>query len=303
MATVHLLLAMALSTGVARAFLLPHAQLFSSCGLGTVGRGLGGLGSPLPSVMNSKILDTRMQMLPRSSMDWGAEVKGLRGRVCLVTGASQGIGKGIAIALGEQGATVYFTGRSMERLKDTSAEIEKRGGKPVPLEVDHAEQAQIEALFAKIREDEGKLDILVNNCYAAVDGIFNKTTRGQKFWERDLSWFDRVNNVGLKAHFTASQLAVPLMLPHSTRAKPGLIVHISSFGGLIYLFDVAYGVGKGKASSVLLHSCSVARAQCQLCALHTHLPEKARVTRFSFLFLAGLLPLTVPPAPALHQRP
>lgn len=182
--------------------------------------------------------------LTAPSMKWGPTVKELQGRVCLVTGASQGIGKGIAIALGEQGATVYITGRNLERLEATAAEIEKRGGKPVHVQVDHAKQSEIEELFAKIKAEEGKLDILVNNCYDGVDGIFNNNTRGTKFWERDLSWFDKVNNVGLKAHFTASQLAVPLMLPHSTKSKPGLIVHVSSVGGLTYLFDVAYGVGK-----------------------------------------------------------
>mmetsp|Transcript_2219 Transcript_2219/g.4031 ORF Transcript_2219/g.4031 Transcript_2219/m.4031 type:complete len:401 (-) Transcript_2219:71-1273(-) len=178
------------------------------------------------------------------AMEWGPAVKELQGKVCVVTGASKGLGKGIAIALGEQGATVYITGRSLERLEPTADEIKKRGGKPVPVQVDHEKQAEIEALFAKIKEEEGKVDILINNCFAAIDGIFGNETRGTKFWERDLSWFDTVNNVGLKAHFLASQLAVPLMLPHSTKSKPGLIVHVSSLGGLVYLFDVAYGVGK-----------------------------------------------------------
>mmetsp|Transcript_102185 Transcript_102185/g.192278 ORF Transcript_102185/g.192278 Transcript_102185/m.192278 type:complete len:403 (-) Transcript_102185:99-1307(-) len=188
---------------------------------------------------------TSFQMqLGANAMQWGPAVKELQGKVCVVTGASTGIGKGIAIALGEQGATVYITGRSLERLQATAAEIEKRGGKPVPVQVDHAHQAEIVAFFAKIKDEEGKIDVLVNNCYAAVEGILGNKTRGLKFWERDLSWFDTVNNVGLKAHFTASQLAVPLMLPHSTKSKPGLIVHVSSAGGLTYLFDVAYGVGK-----------------------------------------------------------
>eukprot|EP00802_Teleaulax_amphioxeia_P014900 Tamp_14979.p1 GENE.Tamp_14979~~Tamp_14979.p1 ORF type:complete len:404 (-),score=63.82 Tamp_14979:371-1426(-) len=177
-------------------------------------------------------------------MDWGPQVRGLEGKVCLVTGASTGIGQGIATALGEQGAKVYITSRSLGRLEATAAAIRERGGIPVPMQVDHSQQDEIEGLFKKISQDEGKLDILVNNCFAAIDGIFNSETRGLKFWERDLSWFDTVNNVGLKAHFVASQLAVPLMLQSSSKSNPGLIVHVSSVGGLVYLFDVAYGVGK-----------------------------------------------------------
>jgi dehydrogenase/reductase SDR family member 1 len=200
--------------------------------------------APQRPLARGRRLHAALGRRPLAAMDWGPQVRGLPGKVCLVTGASKGIGKGIATALGEQGAKVYITGRSLERLEATAAAIRERGGTPVPVCVDHSEQAEIEALFKKISEEEGKLDILVNNCFAAVDGIFNNQTRGQKFWERDLSWFDVVNNVGLKAHFIASQLAIPLMLPSSTKGSPGLIVHVSSFGGLLYLFDVAYGVGK-----------------------------------------------------------
>ena len=73
---------------------------------------------------------------------------------------------------------MYITSRSLGRLEATAAAIRERGGIPVPMQVDHSQQDEIEGLFKKISQDEGKLDILVNNCFAAIDGIFNSETRG-----------------------------------------------------------------------------------------------------------------------------
>ena len=105
----------------------------------------------------------------------------LKGKVTLVTGASRGIGRGIALQLGEAGATVYVTGRKPEDYDETTKlfkvstlhsvadEITKRGGKGIAVFVDHSDGKSVKALFDQIsQEQNGQLDILVNNAYAAV---------------------------------------------------------------------------------------------------------------------------------------
>ncbi|XP_022100944.1 dehydrogenase/reductase SDR family member 1-like [Acanthaster planci] len=174
----------------------------------------------------------------------------LKGKVCLVTGASRGIGRGIALQLGEAGATVYITGRTLKpktdgtpgtqgSLSDTAIEIEARGGKCIPVQCDHSDDEQVEKVFHRIASDQdGRLDLLVNNAYAGVKDILETT--GKPFWEVPSSVWDSVNNVGLRGHYIATWHAAKMMAP----AKQGLIVNISSAGGLSYLFNVAYGVGK-----------------------------------------------------------
>ncbi|XP_023347000.1 dehydrogenase/reductase SDR family member 1 isoform X2 [Eurytemora carolleeae] len=164
----------------------------------------------------------------------------LKGKVCLVTGAARGIGKGIALQLGEAGATVYITGRTEKNLKECAAEIKARGGNPVIVQMDHGNDADVENLFAKIKaEQSGKLDVLVNNAYAGVDMIFKNT--GKKFYETDpAQTWDCINGVGLRGHYICTTLASRIMVER----QEGLIVNVSSIGGLRYLFNVAYGIGK-----------------------------------------------------------
>ncbi|KAI3388565.1 hypothetical protein SNEBB_005661 [Seison nebaliae] len=163
------------------------------------------------------------------------------GTIALVTGASRGIGKGIALELAKAGATVYITGRS-EALLKAAKEIEDDGGKAIPIQCDHENDKEIKALFEKIKnEQNGRLDILVNNAYKAVD--FLMKNGGKKFYEFEgepgETW-DLVNNVGLRNHYICSTYAAKMMVER----EHGLIVNISSFGGLSYLFNAAYGVGK-----------------------------------------------------------
>jgi len=174
----------------------------------------------------------------------------LRGQVALVTGASRGIGRGIALQLGEAGATVYVTGREPKKsdsqansnlptLEKTAQEISERGGKGIAAYCDHSNSDDIKRLFDRIQsEQNGQLDILVNNAYSAVNVITDNT--GKKFWELEPSVWDDVNNVGLRNHYICSVYAARMMVPR----KSGLIVVVSSVGGLRYLFNVAYGVGK-----------------------------------------------------------
>lgn len=172
----------------------------------------------------------------------------LSGVVCLVTGASRGIGRGIALQLGEAGATVYITGRTLYpklddavggSLSETAAEIDRRGGVGRAVVCDHSKDKEIEALFEQIgREQDGQLDVLVNNVFTAVNRI--TANIGKKFWEQEWDMWDAVNHVGLRSHYISSVLAARMM----TARRSGLIINISSYGGLKYLFNVAYGVGK-----------------------------------------------------------
>ncbi|BBC26640.1 SDR family NAD(P)-dependent oxidoreductase [Pseudanabaena sp. ABRG5-3] len=173
----------------------------------------------------------------------------LKGKVALVTGASRGIGKGIAIGLGESGALVYITGRSVHQaystetssgsLLDTKSAVEEAGGICIAVPVDHGDDQQVQSLFEQIdREQNGQLDLLVNNAYGGVRSLID--AKGKPFWEADISLWDACNQVGLRSHYVASHFAAKMM----TQRKQGLIVTISSWGGLAPIFGVAYGTGK-----------------------------------------------------------
>lgn len=161
----------------------------------------------------------------------------LSGKVCLVTGATRGIGKGIAKMLVKAGATVYITGRTVN--PSTQDEISLLGGQCIPVQCDHGKDDQVEKVFEKIKnEQNGKLDILVNNAYAGVSTITDNMKK--KFYEQPISVWDTVNDVGLRSNYVAAHYAANMMIPN----KQGLIVNISSAGGLRYLFNIPYGVGK-----------------------------------------------------------
>ncbi len=170
----------------------------------------------------------------------------LVGKVVLVTGATRGLGKGIAVGLGEAGATVYITGRSLETtsgnsgsLNDTKAAVEQAGGICIPVQVDHSDDEQVRLLFERIQDEQyGQLDLLVNNAYSGVKALTD--ANGKPFWENETSLWDASNNVGLRSHYIASVFAAQMM----AKRKQGLISTISSWGGLSYIFGVAYGAGK-----------------------------------------------------------
>ncbi len=175
-------------------------------------------------------------------------MKQLEGKVILVTGATRGIGKGIAVGLGEAGATVYITGRTMDRsnsgngisgsLGETQLAVEEAGGVCIPIQVDHSDDEQVRLLFDRIQDEQGHLDVLVNNVYSGVQAI--RDAYGKPFWECEPSYWDACNNVGLRSHYVASVFAARMMIER----QQGLICTISSWGGLSYIFGVPYGVGK-----------------------------------------------------------
>ena len=169
----------------------------------------------------------------------------LEGKVVLVTGATRGVGKGIAVGLGESGATVYITGRTVEpssnlsgSLKETQAEIEQAAGKCIPVRVDHSNDDEVRALFEQIKNEQGQLDLLVNNVFAGVGAI--RDAYGKPFWQAEPDLWDAINNVGLRSHYVASIYAARIM----SKQDRGIICTISSWGGLSYIFGAAYGAGK-----------------------------------------------------------
>ncbi len=167
----------------------------------------------------------------------------LAGKVAVVTGASRGIGKGIALALGAEGATVYVTGRTVTpgsyplpgTVGETAAEVDRRGGKGVAVQVDHANDDQVAALFDQVRRDEGRLDILVNNAFSLPEDL----TEPKPFWEKPLSNWEMVD-VGVRSNFVAAWHAAHIMVPQ----KSGLIVDISGYVGVTYTYGVIFGTCK-----------------------------------------------------------
>ncbi|MBL1076566.1 SDR family NAD(P)-dependent oxidoreductase [Nocardia sp. 2] len=166
----------------------------------------------------------------------------LAGRVAVVTGASRGIGKGIALELGAAGATVYVTGRTTTAghlpgtVAATAAEIDALGGTGVPVVCDHHDDAAVEKLFAQVREQHGRLDVLVNNVYnspAAARWL------GRKFWDVPPKAWDETFDIGVRSHYVATVFAAPLMIEGD-----GLIVNVSSPGAERYMHNAVYGVGK-----------------------------------------------------------
>lgn len=167
----------------------------------------------------------------------------LSGKVAVVTGASRGIGKGMALALAGEGATVYVTGRTVNEgdhdlpgtVGQTAAECDARGGKGIAVAVDHADDDAVAALFAQIREEQGRLDILVNNAFAIPDDL----TDAGGFWEKPLSNWQMVD-VGVKSNFVAAWHAAQIMVPQGS----GLIVAISGYVGVTYTYGTIFGTAK-----------------------------------------------------------
>ena len=165
----------------------------------------------------------------------------LNGKIAVVTGASRGIGRGTAVALAEQGATVYVTGRTTgdgELTIDTTAKmVDDAGGHGIAVRVDHGDDAQIAALFAQVAAEQGKLDVLVNNVYKIPD----PPAWGGGFWDHPIQVWDDQVGIGLRAHYVASWHAAPLLF---AAGPGGCICNISSPGGQSYHFSSSYGAGK-----------------------------------------------------------
>jgi NAD(P)-dependent dehydrogenase (short-subunit alcohol dehydrogenase family) len=210
----------------------------------------------------------------------------LTGKIALVTGASRGVGKGIAHELGLGGATVIVTGRSTNSgtsdpdrpgtIEDTAALVTSAGGKGIAFACDHTEDEQVKKLFAYIKAEFGKLDILVNNVWGGYEdhegGIFSKP-----FWEQDLKYWNRMFDAGLRAHFTSSYFAAPLMITQQS----GLIITISIGVDDKYLGNVMYDTCK-KAEDRLSFAMAQELKEHQVTALALY-PGHTRTERVELI--------------------
>jgi dehydrogenase/reductase SDR family member 1 len=176
----------------------------------------------------------------------------LAGKVAVVTGASRGVGRGVALALGEAGVTVYVTGRSMRgdladggvagNIHDTADEVTQLGGVGVPVRCDHRNDVDVEALFRRVADEQGRLDLLVNSAWGGYENMVEggEFTWERPFWDQPIWRWDAMFGAGVKACYVASRLAAKIMLGQ----RSGLVVAISHWSGQKYKGNVAYGVAK-----------------------------------------------------------
>jgi NAD(P)-dependent dehydrogenase (short-subunit alcohol dehydrogenase family) len=174
----------------------------------------------------------------------------LKGQIGVVTGASRGAGRGIALVLGTEGATVYVTGRSVRdastrpdlpgtTIDDTAEQVTARDGLGIPVRCDHTVDAEVKALFERVKREQGRLDILVNNVW----GGYEKDPEGDfvtPFWEQPLWRWDAMFVAGVRAHYTASRLAARLMISR----RQGLIVNTTFWDRDKYFAPLFYYLSK-----------------------------------------------------------
>jgi dehydrogenase/reductase SDR family protein 1 len=170
-------------------------------------------------------------------------MKSLEGKIALVTGGTRNVGKGIAIGLGEAGAKVYVTGRSITD-KDVKG-ITSAGGHGTALVCNHENDEEVKKVFEHIIEKEGRLDILVNNAWGGYNRLRNRTKyKGFKwkevFWRQPLELWEEMNNTGVRSNFVSSVYASEIML----KQKQGLIVNISFYAARKYYGNAIYGIAK-----------------------------------------------------------
>jgi len=165
-------------------------------------------------------------------------MQSLKGKVALVTGASRGGGRGIATELGVAGATVYVTGRSGRdgiitsetkaarplTVDETARIVTEAGGLGVPVYCDHTNDGEVEALYQRVEEEQGRLDILVNNAWGGYEG-YNDAPFDGPFWEQPMWRLDRMYTTGLRSHALSSRLGAQLML----KQKQGLIINTTTY--------------------------------------------------------------------------
>jgi NAD(P)-dependent dehydrogenase (short-subunit alcohol dehydrogenase family) len=160
--------------------------------------------------------------------------------VAIVTGASRGAGRGIAIGLGVHGCTVYVTGRSEKAgdhalpgtIYETAEAVTRAGGKGIAVRVDHGDDAQVQALIEQVVREQGRIDILVNNAAA----VYDELNLPGNFWEKPLKLVDMLD-VGLRSGYVAAWCAAPTLV----KQRRGLVIFTSASGAVHYVFGPAYG--------------------------------------------------------------
>ncbi|MBW2425548.1 MAG: SDR family NAD(P)-dependent oxidoreductase [Deltaproteobacteria bacterium] len=180
--------------------------------------------------------------------------------VVLVTGATRGIGRGCALELAAHGATVYATGRTQSEgeselpgsLDSLESEARTLGGRVIGLVCDHRDDANVARVFDRIRDEAGRLDLLVNNAFLLPDGI----EPDRPFWETPISWWDDMIDVGTRSAYVALHHAARLMV----EAGSGLVVNISSAGARALHLHVAYSAGKSALDRITCDAATQLRA-------------------------------------------
>lgn len=178
----------------------------------------------------------------------------LSNTVAVVTGASRGAGRGIAEVLGEAGATVYVTGRSTRSssrhgsagtIDDTAEEVTARGGTGIAVRCDHTAEANVAALFDRVRDGHGRLDLLVNNAWGGYEQRAGEPEVPffGPFWQQPAWRWDTMFTAGVRAHLLAAQLAAPLLLDRPPD-RPGLIINTIAWAYDAYLGNVLYDTAK-----------------------------------------------------------
>ncbi len=173
----------------------------------------------------------------------------LRGKIAIVTGASRGAGRGIAIALGKVGATVYVTGRSQRgasttenlpgTIDETAQAVSASGGMGIAVLCDHTRDEDTAALFARVQREQGRLDLLVNNVWGGYER-YEESKFDAPFWELPARHWQGMFTSGVRAHLIASQFAARLMLPQ----RCGLIINTTAWDDDKYLGNLFYDVAK-----------------------------------------------------------
>ena len=165
-------------------------------------------------------------------LNWKAP--NLRGKVAIVAGASRGAGRGIALALGDTGATVYVTGRTTRKgpkpfdkvsgtIDDTADEVTRRGGRGIAVRVDHAVDEEVQALFGRVKREQGRLDILANAVWGGGEQFVQKGWQSGLFWELESTGWRETMMSGAYAFLLTSVYAARMMAPR----RRGLIVHVT----------------------------------------------------------------------------
>jgi dehydrogenase/reductase SDR family member 1 len=179
-------------------------------------------------------------------------MKSPAGKVAVVTGASRGVGKGIALGLGEAGATVYVTGRTVKNKTDveklggtvhqTAEEVTAMGGKGIAVPCDHRYDEQTEKVFKQVIKESKRVDLLVNNAWGGYEQMRegSKFTYFKPFWEQPFWRWDAMFDSGVRAAYTCSAFAARSM----TKKKGGLIVNISFWSAQVYMGNAQYGASK-----------------------------------------------------------
>ncbi|MED4751991.1 SDR family oxidoreductase [Brevibacillus choshinensis] len=174
-------------------------------------------------------------------------MKPLQGKVAVVAGGTRGAGRGIAVILGEAGATVYVTGRSVrgnqsdlgrrETIEETAEMVTAAGGEGIAVRVDHTQEEEVKALFARIgAEQNGQLDLLVNDIW----GGESLTEWGKPFWEHSLEKGLLMQERAIYTHLITSHYAAPLMVEQ----KGGLIIEITDGIDYRYRGNLYYSLAK-----------------------------------------------------------